>query len=63
MKVKSGCKQLAREVTMATDSMYLENLEEYVNDEGKIVCSLNNSYWFSYSLLYYDLHMLFTIAS
>lgn len=24
---------------------------------------VNNSYWFSYILLYYELHMLFTIAS
>lgn len=37
MKVATGCKQIAREVKMATDSMYLDNLEEYVNDEGKIV--------------------------
>ena len=31
---------------MATDPMYLENLEEYVNDEGKIVRNL--VIWFFY---------------
>jgi hypothetical protein len=45
--------KISREVKMAADNMYLDNLDEFINDENKIVRFHVSLLSYSYMQLYY----------